>query len=174
MTAAYAILAFVGLQRLSELVYAARNTRALKRRGGIEYGERHYPLMVLLHASWFAAIAIGVHRDPAIRPVALVLFALAQALRLWVLASLGRYWTTRVITLPGVPLVRRGPYRFLRHPNYVVVIAEIALLPLIFGQAVNAVVFSLLNGLVLTWRIRIEEAALGPRRDLGTARAPGD
>ena len=101
---------------------------------------------------------------PASVPL-LVLFALLQVFRAWVLLSLGKYWTTRVITVPGVPLVRRGPYRFLRHPNYVVVAAEIAVLPLAFGAWAVAVVFSALNGALLAWRISVEDQALGPRRE---------
>jgi methyltransferase len=166
MTIADAILVLVVLQRVGELWYASRNTRALKARGGIEYGRRHYPLMVLLHVSWLAAITIGSRRDPAVRALPLLFFVLLQALRVWVLASLGGYWTTRVITIPGAALVHRGPYRILRHPNYVVVIGEMALLPLVFGQVTNAILFSALNGVALAWRIRIEDAALGPRRDL--------
>ena len=120
MTIAYAILVLVVLQRVGELWYASRNTRALKARGGIEYGRRHYPLIVLLHASWLMAIAIGIRSDPAVRVFPLGLFVLLQALRVWVLATLGPYWTTRVITIPDAPLVHRGPYRFVRHPNYLV------------------------------------------------------
>ena len=95
-----------------------------------------------------------------------MVFVLLQPLRLWVLASLGRHWTTRVITVPDEPLVVLGPYRFVRHPNYLVVIGEIALFPLLFGQVTNAIVFSVLNGAVLAWRIHIEDAALSPRRSL--------
>jgi methyltransferase len=163
---AYALLALVVLQRIGELMYASRNTTALKLRGGIEYGRRHYPLIVLLHASWLTAIAIGIRRDPAVRASPLMLFVLLQALRAWVLVTLGSYWTTRVISIPGAPLVLRGPYRFVSHPNYLVVIGEMALLPLVFGQVRNAIVFSVLNAVVLAWRIRIEEAAIGARRRL--------
>ena len=166
MKIAYAIFALVVLQRIVELWYASRNTRALKARGAIEYGRGHYPLIVLLHASWLTAIAIGIHRDPVVRVFPLMVFVLLQPLRLWVLASLGRHWTTRVITVPDEPLVVLGPYRFVRHPNYLVVIGEIALLPLVFGQVTNAIVFSVLNGAVLAWRIHIEGAALRPRRSL--------
>ena len=164
MTIAYAILVLVVLQRVAELWYAARNTAALKAHGGIEYGGRHYPLIVVLHASWLAAIAWGIQRDASVRAFPLVCFVLLQGLRVWVLATLGRYWTTRVITTPGAPLVQRGPYRFLRHPNYLVVIGEMAVLPLVFGQITNAVLFSALNGAVLAWRIRVENAALATRR----------
>jgi methyltransferase len=164
MSLADGILTLVAVQRLVELWYASRNTRALKAAGGIEYGRRHYPLIVGLHVSWIIAIAIGVHRDPSVRIAPLMAFALLQTLRAWVLATLGRFWTTRIITVPDAPLVRRGPYRFLSHPNYIIVAGEILLLPLVFGQVTNAIVFSLLNGAVLVWRIRVEEAALGPRR----------
>lgn len=163
-TTAYAILLLVVLQRVGELWYAARNTRTLKKRGAIEYGRGHYPLIVLLHASWLSAIAIGIRSDPAIRTLPLMFFVLLQALRVWVLATLGPYWTTRVITLPDAPLVKRGPYRFVRHPNYLVVTGEMALLPLMFGQVTNAIFFSVLNGLLLAWRIRVEDAALRLRR----------
>ena len=166
MVIAYAILALVALQRVGELWYASRNTRALRARGGIEYGERHYPLIVLVHTSWLIAIGIGVRHDPFVRVFPLLIFVVLQALRVWVLATLGPYWTTRVITIPGTPLVHRGPYRFLSHPNYVVVIGEMALLPLVFGQVTNALVFSVLNGAVLAWRIHVEDVALGTRRGL--------
>ncbi len=173
MITAYAVLGLVVLQRLGELWYSARNTRALKAAGGVEHGHRHYPVMVLLHAAWLTTIAAGIARDPAIRLFPLVLFLPLQFLRLWVLATLGPYWTTRVITLPGAPLVRRGPYRFLRHPNYLIVVGEVAILPLVFGQALTAIVFSLANGALLAWRIRIESAALAPRQGLpGKDRMP--
>ncbi len=164
MMVAYTILVMVVLQRLGELWYASRNTRALRARGAIEHGRGHYPLIVLLHISWLAAIAVGIRSDPAVRVVPLLFFVLLQALRVWVWATLGPYWTTRVLTMPSVPLVRDGPYRFVRHPNYLVVVGEIALLPLAFGQVRNAVCFSVLNGLLLAWRIRVEHAALRLRR----------
>jgi methyltransferase len=164
MMTAYAILALVVVQRVRELWYASRNTRALKARGAIEYGRGHYPLIVLLHASWLTAIAVGIRADPVVWALPLMFFVLLQALRVWVLATLGPYWTTRVITVPGAPLVNRGPYRFIRHPNYLIVIGEIALLPLVFGQVGNALVFSVLNGVLVAWRIRVEDAALRLRR----------
>lgn len=163
MKIAHAILIVVVFQRVGELWYASRNTRALKLRGGIEYGRGHYPLIVVLHASWLIGVAIGVRFDPAVRVFPLMLFVLLQALRVWMLATLGRYWTTRVVTVPGAPLVKRGPYRFVRHPNYLVVVGEIALLPLAFGQVTNAILFSVVNGVLLAWRIRVEDTALHPR-----------
>jgi methyltransferase len=166
MKIAYAIVVLVMLQRVGELWYASRNTRALKARGAVEFGRAHYPLIVLLHVSWLIAIAAGIGRDPSVYLLPLVLFAVLQALRIWVIATLGSYWTTRIITVPGEPLVRRGLYRFVRHPNYLVVAGEMAVLPLVFGQVTNAIVFSTLNVVLLARRIRQENAALEPRRSL--------
>jgi methyltransferase len=165
-TLAYIIIALVVVQRLAELVYAERNTKALLARGAVEVGRAHYPLIVLLHAGWLIAITALLPRDPPVNYVLLAVFVVLQALRVWVLATLGPYWTTRIITLPAAPLVRRGPYKFLRHPNYTVVIGEIAVLPLVFGEIWVAVVFSILNGLMLAWRIRQENQALAVRRTI--------
>ena len=159
-----AVVALVALERLIELGYARRNTRLLLEAGGIEVGSSHYPLIVGLHAAWLVAIAATVPPDAAVSVPLLILFVVLQGLRAWVLLSLGRYWTTRVITLPGAPLVRRGPYRFLRHPNYLVVGAEIAVLPLAFGAWMVAVAFSALNAALLAWRIAVEDQALAARR----------
>lgn len=164
---AYAILAFVALQRLIELRYAERNTKSLLAKGGIEVGRAHYPLIVALHAAWLLAVALALPRDPVIAWPWIAIFVLLQAARIWVIMSLGPYWTTRIITLKDAPLVRRGPYKYVRHPNYLVVAAEIAVLPLAFGEVWVAVVFSILNAGLLAWRIREEEAALSPRRTLG-------
>jgi methyltransferase len=153
----------VVLQRLAELVLAAHNTRRLKARGALEVGQPHYPLIVLLHAAWLVTLALLV---PAATPPSwplLGLFAALQAGRIWVIASLGHYWTTRIITLPDAPLVRRGPYRYLRHPNYLIVALEIAVLPLAFGAIGIAIVFSLLNGAMLWHRLRVETRALAGR-----------
>ena len=115
-------------------------------------------------------LAPGLPANPAL----LLAYGLLQALRIWVIATLGRRWTTRIIVLEGAPLVRRGPYRFLAHPNYVVVGAEIAVLPLMFGLIWSAVVFSALNALILFVRIRAENAALGMgARSAGQGQAAG-
>ncbi|HEX5238339.1 MAG TPA: isoprenylcysteine carboxylmethyltransferase family protein, partial [Sphingomicrobium sp.] len=154
------ILALVTLQRIGELWLARRNTRRLLAQGAQEYSAAHYPLIVLVHALWLISLwwfAPG-------RPVSgfwLALFVLIEAARIWVLVSLGPRWTTRIIVLPGAPLVKRGPYRFINHPNYAVVILEIAVLPLVFGLLFVAVIFSLLNSTVLMIRVREEERALG-------------
>lgn len=160
-----AVLALVVVQRLAELVYARRNTRRLLAEGAVEVGAGHYPIIVAVHVGWLAALLLTVPADAAPNGVLLALFLVVQGLRVWVMASLGRYWTTRVLTAPGAPLVRRGPYRWFRHPNYIVVVAEIALLPLAFGAPDIALVFSVLNGLVLTHRVRVENAALAERQD---------
>ncbi|MBI4183903.1 MAG: hypothetical protein HY521_07915 [Proteobacteria bacterium] len=158
------VVALVALQRLAELAYARRNTRRLLAEGGVEAGAGHYPLIVLLHAGWLAALALLVPADEPVRWPALLAFLALQPLRLWVLVALGRRWTTRIITLPGAPLVRSGPYRFFRHPNYALVAAEVALLPLAFDALAIAAVFSALNLALLAWRVRIEERALAARR----------
>lgn len=153
------ILALVTAQRLGELVLARRNTAALLARGGVERGAEHYPLIVGLHAAWLGGLWILAWDRPA-SLAWLAVYLVLQGLRAWVLASLGSRWTTRIIVVPGETLVRRGPYRFISHPNYVVVAAEIAVLPLVFGLALYAIVFSLLNALVLWLRVRAENAAL--------------
>lgn len=153
------ILALVSAQRLGELALARRNTRRLLARGAVERGAGHYPVIVALHAAWLAGLWLLAWDRPARLPW-LAVYALIEGLRVWTLASLGDRWTTRIITLPGAPLVRRGPYRFLPHPNYLVVVGEIAVLPLVFGLPLYALVFSALNAAVLWVRIRAENAAL--------------
>jgi methyltransferase len=163
MSLLWLVLLLVAAQRLGELVYAAHNTRRLKAAGAFESGAGHYPLLVGVHVLWLAALAVFVPADQPVNWALLGLFVGLQGLRLWVLASLGRFWTTRIITLPGAPLVRRGPYRFLKHPNYLVVAGEIAVLPLAFGAWEIAVIFSIANAAVLALRIRCEERALSGR-----------
>ena len=166
MIAAWIILAAVLAQRLGELVYARANTRRLLAKGGAEFGAGHYPLFALLHSAWLVAQAlwlIFMGLENVIWPLVAVYGAL-QLFRAWILLSLGERWTTRVIVLPDAPLVRAGPYRFIRHPNYWLVCAEIAILPLIFGAWPLALAFSILNGALLFHRIRIENAALNQLR----------
>ena len=164
--AIYIILFLVAVQRLVEIVYAERNTRALLARGAVEVGRAHYPLIVTLHAAWLTTIVLVLPRDATIHWWALALFIALQLARVWVIATLGPYWTTRIITLGDAPLVRKGPYRFVRHPNYLVVAGEIAALPLAFGEVNVAIVFTILNAAVLAWRIRQEDSALAARRAL--------
>ena len=164
MSLFHAVLGLVVLQRLAELVLAARNTNRLRAAGAFELDARGYPAFVLLHGAWLLSLALFV---PATAPPSwplLAVYAVLQLGRVWILASLGRHWTTRIIVLPGAPLVRRGPYRFVRHPNYLIVAAEIAALPLAFGAVTIAIVFSLANLVLVARRIAIEERALAPRR----------
>ena len=151
-------IGFLIVQRLTELMIARRNTRRLLARGAVEHGAAHYPLIVALHASWLAAIALFGLGHP-VHPFWLAVFVLLQCLRVWILATLGPRWTTRII-VTGEPLVRRGPFRFLRHPNYALVVAEIFVAPMVLGLVGVALVFTLLNALVLAIRIRAENAAL--------------
>ena len=166
MTVLHWTLGLVLLQRLVELVWARRNTDRLRRLGGVEADAEGYPYFVLLHAGWLVSLALFVPAaTPPIWPL-LGLFALLQLARLWVISSLGPYWTTRIVTLPGEPLVQSGPFRWFRHPNYLLVIAEIAVLPLAFGAVPIAVSFSAVNLMLILRRVRIEESVLAPRRRL--------
>lgn len=159
MSLAIIVLLAVTAQRLAELVLAQRNTRRLLNRGAFEVGASHYPLIVALHAAWLASLWwFGWDRPVGL--TWLTAFIVLQLLRVWVIATLGARWTTRIIILPGAPLVRGGPYRLFSHPNYAVVVAEIAVLPLAFGLIGVAVVFTIANALVLWVRIRTEGRAL--------------
>ena len=159
MTLAVLILTLVTLQRLSELWIARRNTRWLLEQGAWEAAPGHYPLIVALHAAWLIGLWVLAY-DKAPAYLWLGLFILLQMARIWVLATLGRRWTTRIIVLPDAPLVSGGPFRFVSHPNYCVVVAEIFVLPMVFGLVWYAVLFSILNAIVLTIRIRAENEAL--------------
>ncbi|MBP2301018.1 isoprenylcysteine carboxyl methyltransferase family protein [Azospirillum picis] len=165
------ILLAVALQRLLELVLARRNTARLLTQGAREAGAGHYPLFVVLHAGWLAALFVATPADAPANGWLLALFAMLQAGRVWVIATLGRYWTTRIITLDGAPLVRRGPFRLVRHPNYLVVAGELVVLPLVFGTVWIAVAATLLNLPLTLHRIRVEEEALRGRD--GTPAAGG-
>lgn len=156
---AVAILGFVTLQRLVELPLARKNTGRLLANGGYEVAAGHYPLIVALHAAWLAALWWFAPGQPIHVPF-LALFALLEIGRIWVLRALGPRWTTRIIVVPNEKLITGGPYRFLNHPNYLIVIGEIAVLPLVFGLVEVALLFTLLNAILLTIRIRAEENAL--------------
>jgi methyltransferase len=158
-----AVLAFLIVQRLAELWLANRNTARLMAEGAVEHGREHYFLFVVLHTGWLVAMILLAPEDPVFPAPLFVLFVLLQLGRVWVIATLGRYWTTRVISVPDAPLVRNGPYRFVRHPNYLVVIGEIALVPMLAGLWEVAAVFSLLNAVLLWHRIRIENRSLDQR-----------
>ena len=162
MSTLYVLVGLPAALRLGELAWSARNTRRLKTRGAVEAGARHYSLFVVLHGGWLLAMLLLINPATPASPWLLGLYGLLQLARLWVIVSLSERWTTRVIVLPDEPLVRRGPYRWVRHPNYLVVVAEIAVAPLVFGAWELAVVFSGLNAALLSHRIRVENAALEP------------
>lgn len=157
----WGIVIAIALQRLSELVIARRNTARLLAQGGREHAPGHYPFIVMLHAAWLVAMVVFVPAEATPNFYWLALLAVMQAARFWVLASLGSRWTTRIIVMPDAPLVMRGPYRWMRHPNYAVVVVELIALPMVFDAVWIALIFTVLNAAVLTWRIREEDRALG-------------
>jgi methyltransferase len=169
VTGAVALLAFVTMERVAELFLAKRNTARLLDRGAREVAPAHYPLIVVLHTAWLGGLWL-LAWDRPIQWAWLALFAGLQVLRLWVLATLRDRWTTRIVILPDAPLVKAGPYRFLNHPNYAVVVGEIAVLPLVFGLPLYALAFSILNAVVLSVRISAENAALTGATDLSERR----
>lgn len=152
-------IGFLVAQRLVELVIAGRNTRRLRAAGGIEFGAAHYPLMVALHALWLAGLWWLGHTRP-VDPYWLSLFLLLQVGRVWVIASLGRRWTTRVIVLRGRAPHASGPYRFLKHPNYLIISLEIAVVPLALGLPLFALAFAMANAAILILRLGVENRAL--------------
>lgn len=163
MTGAAVFLAFLVAQRLGELVLARRNTARLMARGAVEHGAGHYPAIVALHAAWIAAL-VWWGLDRPLELGWLAAFAVLQVLRLWILVTLGERWTTRIVVLPG-PLVARGPFRLMPHPNYALVMAEIAVAPMVLGLPLLAALFFVLNAaLLLLVRIPAENAALAPLR----------
>ena len=164
----------VGLERLVELALSKRNAAWSFGHGGREFGQRHYVVMVVLHTGLLVgAVAEVWIRQPAFRPVLgwsmVVVVLAAQGLRWWCIATLGHRWNTRVIVIPGMPLVTGGPYRWMRHPNYVAVVAEGVALPLVHGAWIAAIVFTVLNAALLVVRIRVEDAALRLAAALTTA-----
>ena len=157
-------LVLLAAQRASELALSARHQRALRRRGAVEHGASHFPALVALHVLFpvlliSEVLALGA-RPPATWPAWLALLLAAQALRVWTMVALGERWTTRIWVVPGEALVTSGPYRFLRHPNYLVVVLELLAAPMIFGAWRTAIVIGVLNGFALAVRVRAEERAL--------------
>ena len=163
-------VAAISVQRLLELVLARRNEKKARARGAVERGQRHYPLIVGLHSLWIISTLVeGLVRGPeppSLWPLALALFLIVQPLRYWAIFSLGPYWNTKILVVPGARPVGRGPYRYVSHPNYVVVVVEILAFPLIFGAWWTALVFTALNAAVLYVRIREEKRALRELADV--------
>ena len=153
------LVLFIAAERIVELAIARKNAAELMSEGAVEYGREQYPFIVATHAAWLGGLWL-LGREHDVSLILLGVFAALQLFRVWIISSLGRRWTTRIIVLHGAPLCMRGPYRFLRHPNYVVVVLEIAVVPLALGLPHFALVFSLLNAALLFWRIRVENAAL--------------
>lgn len=156
---AYVLLLLVALQRLAEVAFDRRNTRALMAEGARQFGAGHYPVMVALHTAWLIAMAVLTEPNPPVRPGWLALFAVCQVLRIWCVVSLGPYWTTRIVVVPDSVPVTRGPYRYLRHPNYLIVAFEVPVLPMALSLPWVALVFGLLNLALLAHRVRVEDAA---------------
>lgn len=159
----YLILVFVIIQRLVELFIAKRNEKRMRAKGAYEVGASHYPFMILLHAGFFFSLLVEVlYFKSMVDPFysLLVVFVVLQLFRVWCLVSLGMYWNTKIIILPGADVVVRGPYSFIRHPNYLVVCLELLVLPLLFQAYVTAIVFTILNFIMLAVRIPVEEKAL--------------
>ena len=160
----YIILSIVIVQRLLELVIAKRNEKNMRAQGAYEVGASHYPLMILLHVSFFISLLIEVNTfnltPSPLFLLFLIMFLCVQGLRVWCLTSLGSFWNTKIIVLPGAHVVTKGPYKYLRHPNYLVVSMEIALLPLMFEAYFTAICFTILNAIMLSIRIPTEERAL--------------
>jgi len=163
VTSAEILLGLVTAQRAGELVLSHLNVRRLKQRGAFEVSPQHYPLMVAVHAAWLISLWLFGHDRP-LNIFALILYLFLQILRVWVMRTLGRRWTTRIVVLPDAPLVSGGPYRYLSHPNYAVVAGEIAVLPLVLDLTWLAIVFTLLNAAILFVRIRAENRALDAAR----------
>ena len=171
MTAAEIILAAVTVQRASELVISHYNTQRLMARGAVEVAPGHYPQIVAVHAGWLISLWVFGSQQP-VNIALLAGYLVLQGLRFWMLWTLGARWTTRIIVLPGQPLVSAGPYRFLPHPNYAVVTGEIAVLPLTLGLPLLAGVFTVLNAAVLAIRISAENRALAALREKGVPEPP--
>ncbi len=168
------LILLVAAERLLELWISRRNARRLLLRGAVEEGASHYPVMVLVHTSFLVACPLEVFLldrpfIPALGYPALALVAATMALRYWVIATLGERWNTRVICLPAKPLVIAGPFRYIKHPNYVAVVLELLALPLVHTAWITAVLFGIANALVLRTRIRVEDAALARHSRAGLA-----
>nr|WP_193747877.1 isoprenylcysteine carboxyl methyltransferase family protein [Neobacillus niacini] len=152
------------IQRLLELVIARRNEKWMKKQGAIEFGMKHYQFIVLMHSLFFIVLffekIIFSRELSSFWPLLAAVFVSAQLIRVWAISSLGRYWNTKIIVLPNVEVVRKGPYRIIKHPNYLVVSIELLVVPLFFGAYITACLFTLLNVLMLSIRIPAEEKAL--------------
>ncbi|ABZ83022.1 conserved hypothetical protein [Heliomicrobium modesticaldum Ice1] len=167
----FALFSFVLAQRVVELAIARRNARRMTAKGAVEVGHAHYRYLVALHVCFFAALMTEVlvlgRKPPQWWMAPAAAFLIAQGLRYWCMTSLGHFWNTRIFVLPGANAIRRGPYRFFRHPNYLAVVTELLCIPLLFGAWITAAVISIVNLYLLSVRIQAEEAALAEATDYG-------
>ena len=155
-------ISFVILLRIGELFLSKKNERWLLKNGAVEYGEKHYPLIIVLHSLFFISLIIEYSRQqaPSFSLLILLFYFAILTLKVWIISSLGKFWNTKIYRIKNTPLIKAGPYKYLKHPNYIVVVAEIAAIPLIFNLYYTAVIFSLLNAIILTLRIKEENIAL--------------
>nr|WP_295971689.1 isoprenylcysteine carboxylmethyltransferase family protein [uncultured Bacillus sp.] len=164
MSVFYAFLLLLFVQRMVELMIARQNEQWMKKRGAKEFGQKHYRFIVLIHSLLFLVYYLEVtiwHKELSpVWPLLLLLFAVTQLVRIWIISSLGRFWNTKIIVLPDASLVKKGPYRFMKHPNYLVVTLEFLIIPLLFQAYYTAILFTLLNGFILAIRIPAEERVL--------------
>jgi methyltransferase len=154
----YIFIAFVIIQRLSELYIARGNEKWLRSQGAVEYGKAHYPFIVALHTAFIISMIAEhiIRGDSQIEYIFLILFILLLLFKFWALSSLGKYWNTKIFRVPGAGPVKKGPYKLFKHPNYFIVVCEIAIIPMVFNLYYTAVIFTLLNAIMLTVRIRVE------------------
>jgi len=164
MSVLWLALAVVAAQRIVTVVYSARNTKRMLAAGGIEVGKAQFPVIAVAQFAWLASMAFLIPSRTTPNWWVLGAAAIVELFHCWAIASLGRYWSTRVVLVPGARLVRSGPYGFMRHPNYVAVLAEIVLLPLAFGRWDIALVFGALYAALMLWRVRDEDRLLAPAR----------
>jgi methyltransferase len=158
-------------QRGLEEFHSQRNTQRLFEQGAHEEGREYYPVVAAAHLCWVASLAFLIPGNAPVHIPLLILFLALQPLRYWIIATLGRYWTHRIITLPGAPIVTQGPYRFVRHPNYALTLAETLLLPVAFGQPALGVIFTAIWGAVLHYKILLEDQAIVTRRGTDVVRS---
>ena len=155
-------VSFVILLRIAELYVARRNEKWMLQNGAVEYGKKHYPFIIGLHSLFFVSLIVeySMQQTPSFSLIFLLIYLLLIAFKVWIIASLGKFWNTKIFRIQNYPLINKGPYKYIKHPNYVIVIAEIALIPLIFQLYYTALIFTLLNAIMLTVRIREENLAL--------------
>ncbi len=155
-------IAFVVFQRLLELVVARQNEQWARSQGALEYGQSHYPYIVLLHTMFIISMIVEyLYKGGAFNYVVLLIFFVLIMLKVWIISSLGKYWNTKILKVPGSAFVRKGLYKFFKHPNYFIVVCEIIVIPLVFNLYITVVVFTVLNSIMLRVRIKEEERVWG-------------